>query len=135
MAREDAQVSSPDFRQRESVKRRKSPSVTGGSVAKAAKPRKVAARRQKRATTKPTRECWLCGKRGRKYFAEHHVFTVEEVPDLTIWLCRGSHWLVNLLSRYKMIDDPKKWADLIMLARSQAKLPNKRIVVRFEEVE
>jgi len=58
------------------------------------------------------------------------------VPDLTIWLCRGSHWLVNLLSRFTlMIDDTRKWADLIMLARSQAKLSNKRIVVKFEEVD
>ena len=134
MARDGAQVSSPGLHRRESAKVREkagdSPSAKGRK-AKAA----VAGRRPKRATTKPMRDCWLCGKRGRKYFDEHHVFTVEEVPDLTIWLCRGSHWLVNLLSRYKMIDDPKKWADLIMLARSQAKLPNKRIVVRFEEVE
>ena len=99
---------------------------------KAAKP----SGRRQRGTTNPMRECWLCGKRGRKYFAQHHVFTVEEEPDITVWLCRGSHWLVNLLSRYtKLIDDTKKWADLIMLARSQAKLPNKRIVVKFEEVD
>ena len=96
----------------------------------------VKGRRLRSKPAKVMRDCWLCGKRGGKYFAEHHVFTAEEVPDLTVWLCRGSHWLVNLLSRYtKMIDDPGKWADLIMLARSQARLPNKRIVVKFEEVD
>jgi hypothetical protein len=92
-------------------------------------------RKTTKAPTRPMRTCWFTGKRGRKYFAEHHVFTKEEVPDLTIWLCRGAHWLVNLLSRYKFIDTPDKWADLIMLARAQARLPNKRIVVRFEEVD
>ena len=110
----DVQVSSPGLR-------RKTSSQNGG---------------RRRRGTLTMKTCWLCGKRGRKYFAEHHVFTKEEVPDLTVWLCRGSHWLVNLLSRYtNMIDDPGKWADLIMLARSQSKLPNKRIVVMFEEVE
>lgn len=87
------------------------------------------------AKPRPTRECWLCHKRGRKYFAEHHVYTAEEAPSITVWLCRGSHWLVNLLSRFKAIDREKFWEDLIMLARSQAKLPNKRVVVRFEDVK
>jgi hypothetical protein len=81
------------------------------------------------------RVCWLTGKRGSKYYVEHHVMTKEVDQDLTVWLCRGSHYLVNLLSRYKIIEDPKKMADLIMLARTQAGLENKRIVVRYEEVE
>lgn len=81
-----------------------------------------------------TKTCWLCGRRGRKYYAEHHVVTAEEDPDLTVTLHRGCHWLVNLLSRFRLIDDPKKLADLVMLARAQAKLPNARIVVRFEKV-
>lgn len=85
--------------------------------------------------TVPIKTCWLCGKRGRKYYADHHVVTKEEDPDLTVPLHRGCHWLVNLLSRFKLIRDPKKVADLIMLARAQAKLPNARIVVRFEEVQ
>lgn len=84
---------------------------------------------------KIVKTCWLCGKRGRKYYAEHHVFTTEEEPDLKLWLHRGCHWLVNLLSRFRLIDDPKKVADLIALARAQAKLDNKRIVVKFEEVK
>ena len=83
---------------------------------------------------RPLRECWLTGKRGRKYFAEHHVMTKGEDPDLTVWLCRGAHYLVNLLSRYKIIEDPEKMEDLIMLARTQAGLDNKRIVVRYEDV-
>lgn len=89
---------------------------------------------QKAKDPRPMRTCWLTGRRGRKYYAEHHVFTAEEVPNLTVWLCRGSHWLVNLLSRYGFIDKPEKWQDLIMLARAQAKLPNRRIKVIFEEV-
>jgi len=81
------------------------------------------------------RVCWLTGKRGRKYYVEHHVMTAEEDADLTVWLCRGSHFLVNLLSRYKIIEDPSKMADLIMLARTQAGMENRRIVVRYEEVD
>jgi hypothetical protein len=77
---------------------------------------------------------WLTGKRGRKYYVEHHVMTVEEDKDLTVWLSRGSHFLVTMLSRYKLIEDPKKVADLVMLARTQAGLDNRRIVVKFEEV-
>jgi len=121
-----AQVSSPGLRRKTAKK----------STPETAKATKQSSGRRSKPGTRIMRVCWLCGKRGSKYFAEHHIFTVEEVPDLTVWLCRGSHWLVNLLSRYtKLIDDPDKWADLIMLARSQARLPNKRIVVKFEEVE
>lgn len=90
---------------------------------------------RRRRGTKTVRECWLTGRRGWKYFVEHHVMTREEDLDLTVWLCRGSHYLVNLLSRYKIIEDSSKMADLIMLARAQAGMENKRIVVRYEEVE
>lgn len=135
MPRKDAQVSSPDLRRHDSAKRREKPSVTGGPSAKAVKPRKVAGRRPTRGTTKPMRECWLTGKRGRKYFQEHHVMLRENDADLTVWLSRGAHYLVNLLSHYNLIKDPEKLEDLIMLARTQAGLENKRIVVRFEEVE
>ena len=110
----DAQVSSPGLRH-------KTAKQTDG--------------RRRRGTKKTKRECWLTGKRGYKYFVEHHVMTVAEDPDLTVWLCRGSHYLVNLLSRYKIIEDPSKMADLIMLARTQAGFDNRRIVVRYEEVE
>jgi len=88
------------------------------------------------AKKRTLKTCWLTGKRGYKYYAEHHVVTVEEDPDLTVWLCRGAHYLVTMLSRYtKLIDDPKKTADLIMLARTQAGMDNRRIVLRYEEVE
>ena len=89
-----------------------------------AKPRKLG----------PIRTCWLCGKRGRKYFAEHHVYTVEEEPDVTVWLHRGCHWLVTVLSRFRLIGDAKKMADLITLARSQAGYPNTRVKVTFKEI-
>jgi len=90
---------------------------------------------RRRRGTRIKRECWLTGKRGFKYFAEHHVMTIEEDPDLTVWLCRGAHYLVNLLSRYtKLIDDPEKMEDLIMLARTQAGMDNKRIAIKYEEV-
>lgn len=96
---------------------------------------KASSRKSKTKEPRPLRTCWLCGKRGRKYYAEHHVYTVEEVPDMTVWLCRGCHWLVNLLSRFKLIREAAKVADLITLARWQANLPNVRTVVRFEEVK
>jgi hypothetical protein len=134
MARDGAQVSSPGLHRRESAKVREkagdSPSAKGRK-AKAA----VVGRRPKRATTRPMRECWLTGKRGRKYFQEHHVMLKENDPDLTVWLSRGAHYLVNLLSHYNLIKDPEKLEDLIMLARTQAGLENKRIVVKFEEVK
>jgi len=82
----------------------------------------------------PMKACWLCGRRGRKYFAEHHVYTVGEEPDITVTLHRGCHWLVNVLSRFKLIGDAKKVADLITLARSQAGYPNTRVKVTFEEI-
>ncbi len=82
----------------------------------------------------PMRDCWLCDKRGRKYYVKHHVYTVGEAPDITVMLCRGCHWLVNLLSRFKLIGHAKKLADLITLARDQAGYPNTRTTVVFEEV-
>ena len=130
MPRDDARASSPGLR-RKTAERHTSPAK--GS-APGHKPSLQSGGRHRRGTN-IVRECWLTGRRGWKYFVQHHVMTVEEDPDLTVWLCRGSHYLVNLLSRYKIIDDPSKMADLIMLARTQAGKENKRIVVRYEDVE
>jgi len=124
MPRTGAQVSSPGLRR--NTAKKSAPTVAVSS--------KQAGGRRRRGIH-IVRVCWLTGKRGWKYFARHHVMTVEEDPDLTVWLCRGAHYLVNLLSRYKLIEDPSKMADLIMLARTQAGLENKRIVVRYEEVD
>jgi hypothetical protein len=86
-------------------------------------------------TRGPLKTCWLCGKRGYKWFAAHHVYTVEEQADITVDLCRGCHWLVTRLSRFKrLLDTAHKMADLITLARDQAGYPNTRTTVKYEGV-
>lgn len=132
MPREGALVSSPGLR-RETVKKRVPPAKSRAERVTGLRPGRQTGGRRPRGT-KPIRECWLTGKKGRKYFQEHHVMLRENDPDLTVWLSRGAHYLVNLLSRYKLINDTEKLEDLVMLARTQAGLENKRIVVRFEEV-
>jgi hypothetical protein len=83
----------------------------------------------------PLKTCWLCGRHGYKWFAQHHVYTVEEDPDITVHLCRGCHWLVTRLSRFKrLLEFADKMADLITLARNQAGYPNTRTTVKYEEV-
>lgn len=83
---------------------------------------------------KPMRICWVCEKRGRRYYCEHHVVLRENDMGLTVWLCRGCHNLVGRLAQYlRILREPHTLADVITLARFQAGLPDARTIVKYEE--
>lgn len=88
---------------------------------------------KKVGSLKPLRTCWVCGKRGRKYFAEHHVMGAENDPDLTVWSCRGCHYLEGLLARPNFLADAAAVGRLITLARMHKGLPDARTIVKYEE--
>lgn len=79
------------------------------------------------------RQCWLCGRKKRKYMQSHHLITRQGDMELTVDLCRGCHFLVSRLAAYTtLLSDSHKVADLITLARYQAQLPDTRTVVRYD---
>ena len=81
------------------------------------------------------RRCWICKKVGLGRINVHHVYG-RELKDLDIYvvLCQGCHMLVYQLCKRLLLDDPKKVADLISLARHEKMLPNAKVTVVIETV-
>lgn len=92
------------------------------------------------------RKCWVCGKPGLGRINVHHVFG-RNIPgfdaagnpetfdiDIYVVLCQGCHQLVYQLSKRLLLEDPKKVACLIALARHEKLLPNAKITVLVKEV-
>lgn len=66
----------------------------------------------------------------------HHVVTKAEADEPRVWLCRGCHFLVGRLAMFlTLLNDQHKLADLITLARFQARLPDARTIVKYEYAE
>lgn len=82
---------------------------------------------------KPVRECWVCGRRTRKYIQSHHVMGATNDPDLTVFICRGCHYLETLLARFKrLLTDARALARLITLARLHAGMPDAETHLRYK---
>ena len=90
----------------------------------------------KAAVTKPMEQCWVCDKRTRKYVQGHHVMGIDNDPDLKVPVCRGCHYLLTMLSRYKrLLTDAKKLGRLVTLARFYAGMPDAKTVIKYEETK
>ena len=82
---------------------------------------------------KAKKTCWLCDRAPAKYMQDHHVVTKAEADEPRVWLCRGCHFLVGRISMFTtLLKDPHKIADLITLARFQARLPDTRTIVKYD---
>ncbi len=82
------------------------------------------------------RQCWACQKIKLKSFHVHHVVGKANDPKdpLLVVLCPGCHNLVTKLSGRLFLEDPRKVADIITLARFEKGLPNVKTTVIYEEV-
>ena len=80
---------------------------------------------------KPPFECWVCGPVKGRVRHPHHVMLKKVDEELTVDLCPGCHWLVGLLARRKFLNEEKRVADLITLARFQAALIDAATVVKY----
>lgn len=77
--------------------------------------------------------CWVCARKLQKYAQEHHVVGRGDDMGLTVWLCRGCHYLVRQLSQRKLLAQPHKLADLITLARFEAGLEDARTIIIYDK--
>lgn len=65
----------------------------------------------------------------------HHVFGRGTSDDPLVVLCPGCHGLVSDLARRLFLNDPKKVAHIITLARAQAHLTDARICIQYKEAK